>query len=778
MNKYIFALLSLCLLFTQAGAEEPQKRGTDANIIGHILDKKTGEHMPYINLYIKNTGIGTTTDESGHYFLKDLPEGTFTLEAKFMGYQTAQKQVTIQKGKTIEVNFELEESNISLNEVVVTGTKTAKRKTDSPVIVGVIDGNMLGKIQANTLSEGLCFSTGLRVETDCQTCNYSQLRMNGLGGSYSQILINSRPVFSSVMGLYGLDQIPSNMIDRIEIVRGGGSALYGSSAIGGTVNIITKIPTTNSYEASVNHSIIDGSANDNQISVNANIISNRRNAGISFFANRRERESYDANGDHFSELPMLKANTFGVTTFLKPAENHKIEFNLNSIYEYRYGGEMVDKAAYLALQSEERTHNVLTAGMDYQWDISENSSLISYLSTQNTKRKHYTGIVPDEEDQEAYEQHFRNPPYGDTDNSTYQMGLQFNHQINNFLIGKNLITVGAEYLYDDIYDEIPAYSYVTDQTTKNTGVFVQSDWAMFKGFNLLLGARGDKHNMVDHLIINPRVSALYKIQNMQLRASWASGFRAPQAFDTDMHIAFAGGGVSRIRLADDLEPERSNSYSTSINYDKAEEFYIWGFTAEGFYTKLNKAFALEQVGSDQFGDIFEKINSTGSAVKGLTFEVRGNYNGQVQLETGFTWQKSRYDNPIANSENLEPRSKYLRTPDKYGFYTLTLTPNKKINISLSGVYTGSMLIMHAGGAPETPNDIYINTQAFMDNNLKISYLFEFEKLNTGFELFGGVKNIFNAYQSDFDSGKNRDSNYVYGPGLPRSIFFGFKIKSI
>lgn len=771
-------LISLCFFYTQAGATQPQQRGTDANIIGHILDKKTREHIPYINIYIKDTKIGTTTDESGHYFLKDLPEGTFTLEAKFIGYKTAQTKVVIQKNKTVEVNFELEENDISLNEVVVTGTKTAKRITDSPVIVGVIDGNTLGKIQANTLSEGLCFSTGLRVETDCQTCNYSQLRMNGLGGSYSQILINSRPVFSSVMGLYGMDQIPANMIDRIEIVRGGGSALYGSSAIGGTVNIITRIPYSNSYEASLNHSVIDGKANDNQISVNANIISNKRNAGISFFANRREREAYDASGDNFSEFPLLKANTFGMTTFFKPSENHKIEVNLNSIYEYRYGGEIVDKAAHLALQSEERTHNVLTAGIDYEWTLDDNNSLIAYMSTQNTKRKHYTGIVPDETDTEAYEEHFKNPPYGDTDNTTYQLGTQFNHKITDFLSGTNLLTVGAEYLYDDIYDEISAYSYLTDQTTKNAGFFLQSDWEMFKGLNLLLGARADKHNMVDNLIVNPRVSALYKIKNTQFRLSWASGFRAPQAFDTDMHIAFAGGGVSRIRLSEDLKPERSNSYSASVNYDKATEMFICGFTFEGFYTKLNKAFALEQVGSDDFGDIFEKINSTGSAVKGLTLELRGNYNGQIQLETGFTLQNSQYDNPIINSENLEARKKYLRAPDQYGYYTLTFSPNKKFNASLSGVYTGSMLIMHAGGAPETPQDKYINTKSFLDNNLKVSYLFELPNLNTGLEVFGGVKNIFNAYQSDFDSGKNRDSNYVYGPGLPRSIFFGIKVKSI
>lgn len=774
MKKYLF--ISFILLISALSLKAQQK--TDANIFGDVQTK--GEHLPYVTIKVVGTNIGTSTDETGHYMLTNLPEGKHEIEVHYVGFKRQRKTITLKKKETIELNFELEESSLTLDEVVVTGTKTAKRKTESSVIVGVIDGMTLGKIQANTLSEGLCFSTGLRVETDCQTCNYSQLRMNGLGGSYSQILINSRPIFSSVMGLYGLDQIPANMIDRIEVVRGGGSALYGSSAIGGTVNVITRIPYSNSYEASVNHAIIDGKANDNQINVNANIVSKKRNAGIALFANNRNREFYDTNGDNFSEFPLLKANTFGLTSFFKPSDEQKIELSLNSIYEYRYGGEMVDKAAHLALQSEERMHNVLSGSLDYEIFFNENrSSFIAYLSAQNTKRKHYTGIIPDETDTEAYNNHFFNPPYGDTDNNTYQGGVQVNHNLKDFLSGTNTLTAGIEYVYDDIFDEIPAYSYITDQTTKNMGAFLQSDWNVFKNLNLLLGARADKHNMVDKVIVNPRVSALYKLgKNTQFRASWASGFRAPQAFDTDMHIAFAGGGISRIRLADDLEAERSKSYSASVNFDKGNEHYIWGFTFEGFYTKLNKAFALEQMGSDEFGDIFEKINSTGSAVQGLTLELRGNYDGKIQLETGITLQKSEYDNPIATSENLDARKKYLRTPNEYGYYTLTFTPNKKFNAALSGVYTGSMLLMHAGGAPENPEDIYIDTKSFFDNNIKLSYLFELEKTNTGLEFFGGVKNIFNVYQSDFDSGKNRDSNYIYGPAMPRSVFFGIKIKSI
>ena len=157
----------------------------------------------------------------------------------------------------------MEESQFYLDQVVVTGTKTFKRQTQSAVIVNVIDSKSLGNVQACSLSEGLRFQPGLRVETDCQTCNYTQLRMNGLGGGYAQILINGRPIFSPLTGLYGMEQIPTNMIDRIEVVRGGGSSLYGSSAIGGTVNVITKIPDENSFDLNYTRQSVNGEAAEN-----------------------------------------------------------------------------------------------------------------------------------------------------------------------------------------------------------------------------------------------------------------------------------------------------------------------------------------------------------------------------------------------------------------------------------------------------------------------------------------------------------------------------------
>ena len=186
-----------------------------------------------------------------------------------------------------------------LNEVVITGTKTFKRKTNSPVLVTVLDSKALDNLQVCNLSEGLKFQPGLRVETDCQTCNYTQLRINGLAGGYSQILINGRPIFSPLMGLYGMEQLPVNMIERIEVVRGGGSSLYGSSAIGGTVNVITKVPKKDAFEVNTTYYNIDGQTDDYNLNANATLVNEKRNAGVSLFMSHRERDFYDANGDNF-----------------------------------------------------------------------------------------------------------------------------------------------------------------------------------------------------------------------------------------------------------------------------------------------------------------------------------------------------------------------------------------------------------------------------------------------------------------------------------------------
>lgn len=768
--KQILILLSLSLVTLTSMAQT-------GNLSGHV---SAGEIMlPSATIAIQKTKMKTSSDSLGHYDFYKIPVGTYKISVSTVGYRRAEQTITVKEGENNILDFNLISNDNSLDQVVVTGTRTPKRRTNSPVIVNLINSKTLDQVVATSLSEGLRFQPGLRVETDCQTCNYSQLRINGLQGGYSQILINSRAIFSPLMGLYGMEQIPTNMIDRIEVVRGGVSALYGSSAIGGTVNVITKIPTSNTYEFTNTYQLIDGQASDNLITGNLSLVNEARNAGVSVFVNNRNRDHYDANGDNFSELPQLKDNTFGANFFFKPAKNQKLELSLSSIYEYRFGGENVKKAAYLAQQSEERMHNILMGSADYSISFNDDKNSLSfYYGGQKTDRKHYTGIIPDGDiEKQAF---FANPPYGTSDVITHQGGVQFNNKFKRFLGGEATLTAGTEYVYDAVFDEIEAYHYEIDQKTKNIGAFVQNDWDITPKLNFLAGFRVDKHNLVDHAIVSPRLSLLYKFkENTQFRLGWGTGFRAPQAFDTDLHIAFAAGGVSRISLAPGLKEEKSNSFTGSVNYDKASEHFIAGFTLEGFYTKLKDAFFQFPLGEDQFGKIFEKRNGDGATVKGITIETRANFDYVVQVDAGFTIQSSQFNTPVVNIEGLEAKKEFLRAPNHYGYATVAYTPTKNWSISANAVYTGTMLLSHFAGVGTGQNvDEYFTTPTFTDLSLRVGHTFNLTKIKSGIEVFTGMKNIFNSYEKNFDLGKNRDSNFIYGPNLPRTVFIGLRLKSI
>lgn len=737
----------------------------------------SGNNVVEFATIILSNGQTTTSSNKGFYEFSNLIEGKYQVTVTGIAFQTIKKEIIISNESVHTLNFDVTNFQNKLQEVVVTGTRTFKRKTDSPIIVNALDSKTLQNLQVCNLSEGLKFQPGLRVETDCQTCNYQQLRMNGLAGSYSQILINGRPIFSPMMGLYGMEQLPVNMIDRIEVVRGGGSSLYGSSAIGGTVNVITKIPNRDAFEINSTYHNLDGKTDDYQLNGNATFVSENRDAGISLFMSRRERDFFDANNDNFSEIPKIENTSLGTNLFFKPVENQKIEFSLSNINEYRFGGEMVEKPAYLTQQSEERKHKIWMSSIDYQINFKDGkSSLISYGGWQNTNRTHYTGIFPDQADE--IQNHLENPPYGISQAQTLQAGMQFNYRVESFLKGSNIFTFGSEYVSDKITDEIKSYQYFINQHTKNLGSFLQSDWEIIPNLNLLSGIRIDVHNLMSQAILSPRFALMYKHkENTQFRLSYGTGFRAPQAFDTDLHIAFAGGGVSRVIYDPNLKEERSQSWSASVNYDRATEKFIAGFTFEGFYTHLNDAFVLENIGTDAFGEIFEKTNGSSATVKGITLELRANYNRKMQLETGFTFQTAQFAQPVQYLENTTPAKDFLRTPKQYGFANLTMNFSERLKMNLNYVFTGSMEVAHFAGAINQPTDGFIKTKSFSEVNSKIVYTIPSKKFDMNFEIYGGLKNIFNQYQSDFDSGKNRDSNYVYGPALPRTIFFGLKISS-
>ena len=230
-------------------------------------------------------------------------------------------------------------------------------------------------------------------------------------------------------------------------------------------------------------------------------------------------------------------------------------------------------------------------------------------------------------------------------------------------------------------------------------------------------------------------------------------------------------------LADNLKAERSNSFSLSADLYHKFGSVQTNLLIEGFYTDLNHVFALRQLDQpDANGNtVQERYNAYGAKVLGINVEGKAMFTKWFTLQAGLTLQQSHYDEAIVWNDEV-PEQKYkkmMRTPNTYGYFTASFNPTKRLTASFTGNYTGSMLIGHsAGSGVEKP--IAVNTPKFMEVNMKVSYDFTIYKYMT-LQVNGGIQNLTNSYQKDFDKGWNRDSNYIYGPSMPRSYYVGVKV---
>ena len=333
---------------------------------------------------------------------------------------------------------------------------------------------------------------------------------------------------------------------------------------------------------------------------------------------------------------------------------------------------------------------------------------------------------------------------------------------------------GVEYSYNAMKDEMLGYNRVIDQKISIYSLFAQNEWSN-KTASILLGGRLDKHSMIDKPVVSQRVSVRYApVEWLNIRGSYAGGYRGPQAFDEDLHVTAVGQGVALIHVAENLKPEKSHSFNLSVEFSKSYSKTAFMFLAEGFYTDLNNVFLLEEIGKDNDGNlILERRNGSGAVVTGVNLEANIIPLKNMQINMGFTIQSSLYKEPEQWSETVEPQRKMFRAPSNYGYITATCSPIKPLDLSLSGIYTGSMFVQHFAGY--ISEDTEVKTPAFFDLNAKIAYNFKL-KDNVTLQLNCGMKNIFNSYQKDFDKGEFRDAGYLYGPTLPRTVFFGVRLE--
>lgn len=765
MKSYIIGVVTLLLIgICAVTAQNKNAVRTDAHITGHIIDSESGEHIPYVSIGIKGTTFGALSDGSGHFLLKNLPLGKHTLFASFTGYESIEQPIEVEPNKTIEIKISLRPQLIAIDQVVVTGSRNETNKRESSTIVNVVSGKLFESTASNNVAEVMNFQSGLRVEYTCSNCGVPQLRINGLEGQYSQILLDSRPIFSSLATVYGLEQLPASMIERVEVIRGGGSALFGSNAIGGVVNIITKEPLRNSVSLSNSTNFYDKGGADVNTTLNGSFVTDDYRAGIYLFGMVKNRDAYDRDGDGFSEIPTVESETVGFRGYYKLTSSSRLTAEYHHIREYRRGGNKLERPPHDADVAEQLRHNINGGGVKYDLFTEDYKHRLSiYTSLQNIDRQSYFGTNQNLD------------AYGSTKDFTFIGGGQYACRLNRLIFMPSELTIGAEYSNNFLNDKMLGYNRTIEQSSITYGAFVQNEWQSER-FSLLLGGRLDKHNKVRNAIFSPRANLRYTpIEAVGLRTSYASGYRAPQAYEEDLHVAAVGGEVAIISIDPNLRPEYSQSISGSVDLYHSFAGIQANLLIEGFYTDLDDVFTLVENGRDSKGNLLlERRNASGAIIKGVNLEAKVGFSPKLILDAGFTIQSSRYKEPLKWSENeeIEPQQRMFRSPDEYGYIALNYLPIKNFAASLTANYTGEMLVQHYAGYIES--DAQTLTPQFLDLGTRLAYDLNFST-GLNIQLSGGVKNMLNSFQRDIDRGALRDAGYIYGPAFPRMVFIGVKM---
>jgi outer membrane receptor for ferrienterochelin and colicins len=773
-TKNILLFISLLISFPLWATDV-----TDAHIAGHVLDANTQEHLAFANVQVKGTSIGCLTDESGHFYLKNLPVGTHTVVFSMMGYETIEKTVTLQRDTLIELKVAIAETSFVIDNVVVTANKYATKQKEVATIVNVISPLIIESTASNSMADVLNFQTGLRVEETCSNCGVPQIRINGLEGPYTQILMDSRPIFSSLASVYGLEQLPAGMVDRIEVIRGGGSALYGANAIAGVVNIITKEPTRNFFNVSNSSAFTERGTYDINTNLNASVVSENQKAGIYLFGVQRNRQQYDRDDDGFSDIPHLNSTTAGFRSFFKTSEYSKLTAEYHHTTEYRRGGYGIDSLQpHESPLCEQLRHNIDAATA--KWDMYSTDSrhfISAYTSFQHIARDSYFGTN-------------MNPnAYGKSTDIVSVTGAQYRFSYACGIANADF-SAGAEYSYNQLRDQILGYGRNTLQRVHLGGGYVQNEWKT-TAWSALIGGRLEQHSLLKKPVFSPRANVRWSpivngkstitgnplpLTDLIVRLSYASGYRAPQIYEEDLHVGAVGGEVSLISLDENLRPEYSHSVSGSLDMYKRLGKFDFNVTLEGFFTQLNDVFTLVENGHDAQGNLLlTRTNASGARVAGVNVEAKLGYGHLLSFQAGYTYNYSRYIEPLQWSENpnIAPQTRMFRTPEHYGYFLLNIEPVKNFHILTNGKVTGSMLVQHFAGY--VPEDEEVVTPVFFEWDVKLCYDIPLYKHYT-LEINAGVKNILDHFQRDLDKGMDRDAGFVYGPAAPRTFFAGVNLK--
>lgn len=584
----------------------------------------------------------------------------------------------------------------NLNEVVVTGTLSPVSRMKSPVPVEVYRGAFLKQTPNANLFEGLQQVNGIRPQVNCAVCNTGDIRINGLPGPYTQILIDGMPIVSALGTVYGLMGIPAAMIDRIEVVRGPAAALYGSESMGGLINVITKDPQNSPRFSFDNFSTTYGEHN---LDLGYRIKAGKRGS-VLFGANAfYYNEPVDKNNDNFTDLSLQQRISLFSKAQFSFSDRSKLEFAGRYLYEDRWGGDM-------------------------RWNESFRGGDVIYGESIYTSRLELFGgyksdFLNGSDLRFSYTSHHQNSVYGSVFYLADQQ-IAFTQLTKEFVVKKHSLLFGAAYRYQRYNDNTTVTP--TADIMHIPSVFVQ-DLIQFDDKNsLLLGARTD-YNSAHGLIFTPRVAYKFELPaNQIVRLNAGKGFRVVNLFSED-HAALTG--AREVLILEDLKPE--SSWNATLNYSK--KFYLssghlLSAEANTWYTYFTNAI-IADYDTNPNQVIYKNLNGfSRTAGINLTFDAIFPNKTRVNLGTTFMDVKNRQDGVTRTPVLTESWS---------GVATISFPVTSKLNLDYTATLVGPMRLPLLG--PLDPRPEY--SPVYSLQNIQLAFTFA-----KHFTVIGGVKNMF------------------------------------
>ncbi|UII19678.1 TonB-dependent receptor [Fulvivirga ligni] len=701
--------------------------------------RNSDEPVAFANVYLKQINRGASTDANGNFELKDLPYGTYELTISSIGYSTLKRSVDINIPLVV-LNLQLTEDSHTLGEVVITGTMKEVSRAESPVPVEIITPKLFQKNPTPSLFEAVGMVNGVQPQLNCSVCNTGDIHINGMEGPYTMMLIDGMPIVSALSTVYGLNGIPNSMVERIEVVKGPASSLYGSEAMGGIINVITKkvenapllsadVFATSwaelSFDASIKHKIGKASSL----------------LGVNYY---NYQNPIDNNDDNFTDMTLQnRVSVFNKWNFER-RKSKMASLAARYVYEDRWGGEM-------------------------NWDKKWRGTDSVYGESIYTKRVELIGMYqwPSNQDiftQLSYNWHNQNSWYGTTPYFATQQVAFLQTYWDMQLSEKHSLLLGASFRYTNYDDNTPATA-SSDGTTNQPqhtpipGFFIQDEWKVSDDHKLLFGYRFDYDQ--NHGGVNsPRLA--YKFspsRNHIIRGSFGTGFRVVNLFTED-HAALTG--AREVVITEELLPERS--LNVNLNYELKiphDDFFV-GLDITGFYSYFtNKIIGDFDSGPDKI--IYDNLD--GYAIsRGVSLNTDLVFNFPLKLIAGVSFMDVYQVEEDEHGD--EYKSQQLHAPKWSGTFTATYNFPKFFELDLTGQWNGPMRL------PVLPNDYRPEYSPwFAIVNVQLT-----KKLNRSFEVYGGIKNLFNFVPNDpimrafdpfdkqVDDPVNNPYGYTFDPG--------------